>query len=89
MHPAGCQGGDGAGGLPKRQPQGEHTPSVGTGLLAGRRTGRRVPIAAEDLETRGVGGFWSMQDPQRAQTSLGAVMTQHEDPWGRWLGPTQ
>lgn len=62
---------------------------MGTGLLAGRQTNRKVPVAAQYLETCGVGGFWPIYCPQRAQTPLGAVMPQSEDHWGRWLEPMQ
>lgn len=52
---------------------------MGTGLLTGRQTSRKVPVSSQYLETCGVGGFWPTYHPQEAQTLLGAVMPQSKD----------
>lgn len=54
-------------------------PKHGDRAASSRQTSRKIPVAAQYLETCGLGVFWPMYHLQRAQTPLGAVMPQSKD----------
>lgn len=60
-------------------PEGSTPQAWGQGCWQAAGTSRKIPVASQHLETCGVGGFWPMYHPQKAQSPLGAVMPQSKD----------